>query len=61
MCIVQCTLTIGSRIRNYAVLYTLTKPKISGVFFVVHGAFANNLLPHAQGMLTIRYRMRRVR
>ncbi len=41
-------------------------------FFIVHGAYANNLLPHAhkvclqfakacaQGMLTIRYCMRRV-
>jgi hypothetical protein len=54
------------------VLYTLTKHKISGVFFIVHGAFASNLIPHTgrvclqfakayvQGRLTIRYCMRRI-
>ena len=38
----------------------LTKHKYL-VIFVLPCAYANNLLPHAQGTLTICYRMRRVR
>jgi hypothetical protein len=68
----QCALIICYRMRSVClklvpsctVLNTLTKHKISGVifiFFIVHGAYANNLLPHGQGTLTIHKHMRSVR